>query len=82
MHLLRKKKKSKTGELSSLKKNHSITSSDDVKNISTEAPDAPPVKKLLRMFAALVANPLLAKHQNACAGLRELDVEVLAVAGI
>ncbi|XP_050904863.1 kinesin-like protein KIN-4C isoform X1 [Lathyrus oleraceus] len=39
-----RKRKSKTGELSSLEKNHSITSSDDVKDISTEAPDAPPVK--------------------------------------
>ncbi|KAL5102515.1 hypothetical protein RYX36_006842 [Vicia faba] len=38
-----RKRKSKTGELSSLEKNHSITSSDDAKD-STEAPDAPPVK--------------------------------------
>ncbi|XP_058747789.1 kinesin-like protein KIN-4C isoform X2 [Vicia villosa] len=39
-----KKRKSKSGEHSTIEKNHSNVSSDDVKDISTEAPDAPSVK--------------------------------------
>lgn len=39
-----RKRKSKGGEHSNLEKNHSNTSSDDAKTISTEAPDGPSVK--------------------------------------